>query len=155
MNKQWRGVFGLICIFLLTATQAWGQAGTSTVRGEITDPQGKQVAGATVTIKNANTGFTRTQTTNTAGGFGFELIPPGDYSVEVEAKGFKKAIRSVTALVGSAVDADVRLEIGSVGETVQVEATAAVVAVNTEDATLGNNFQNQQISSFPWRPGTS
>src|SRR6266852_4627715 len=149
MNNRWRSVLGVVCIILLTAGLAWGQAGTSTVRGEITDPQGKQVAGATVTIKNVSTGFTRTQTTNAAGGFGFELIPPGDYSVEVEAKGFKKAIRSVTALVGSAVDADVRLEIGSVGETVQVEATAAVVAVNTEDATLGNNFQNQQILQLP------
>jgi hypothetical protein len=149
MNKQWRGVFGLFCIFLLTATLAWGQAGTSTVRGEITDPQGKQVGGASVTIKNVNTGLTRTQTTNPAGSFSFELIPPGEYSVEVEAKGFKKAVRNVTALVGSAVDGDMKLEIGSVGETVQVEATAAVVAVNTEDATLGNNFENQQITQLP------
>src|SRR3989475_1106221 len=149
MNNQWRSALGAICIILLMASLAWGQAGTSTVRGEITDPQGKQVGGAAVTIKSANTGFTRTQTTNSAGDFSFELIPPGDYSVEVEAKGFKKAIRNVTALVGSAVDADVRLEIGSVGETVQVEATAATVAVNTEDATLGNTFNNQQITQLP------
>lgn len=149
MNSQWRNVLGVICVVLLAAGLAWGQAGTSTVRGEITDPQGKQVGGAVVTIKNVNTGFARTQTTNPAGTFSFELIPPGDYSVEVEAKGFKKAVRSVTALVGSAVDADVKLEIGSVGETVQVEATAATVAVNTEDATLGNNFQNQQITQLP------
>src|SRR5712692_12004604 len=149
MNKQWRGVFSVVCVLLLTASLAMGQTGTSTVRGEITDPQGKQVGGAAVTIKNANTGFTRTQTTNSAGGFSFELIPPGDYSVEVEAKGFKKAVRNVAALVGSAVDADLKLEIGSVGETVQVEATAATVAVNTEDATLGNNFQNQQILQLP------
>src|SRR5229473_1875668 len=142
MNKQWRGVFGLICVFLLTATLAWGQAGTSTVRGEITDPQGKAVGGASVTIKNVNTGFARTQTTNPSGGFGFELIPPGEYSVEVEAQGFKKAVRNVSALVGSAIDADVKLEIGSVGEIIHVEVTSAVVAVNTEDATLGNNFQN-------------
>src|SRR3989442_15702469 len=97
MNNQWRSALGAVCFILLMASLAWGQAGTSTVRGEITDPQGKQVGGAAVTIKNANTGFMRTQTTNSAGGFSFELIPPGDYSVEVEAKGFKKAIRNGTA----------------------------------------------------------
>jgi hypothetical protein len=134
---------------LLTASIAWGQAGTSTVRGEVTDQQGKQVVGATVTIQNASTGLSRTQMTNSVGSFSFELIPPGDYQVRVEAHGFKKSLRSVSALVSAIVDADVQLEIGSVGEVVQVEAASSAVTVDTEDATLGNNFQNQQITQLP------
>ena len=148
MIRRWGNVFLAVCVSLLAASMAWGQAGTSTVRGEVTDAQGRQVAGATVTIKNPNTGFTRTQTTNSGGSFNFELIPPGDYGMEVEATGFKKTVQKVSALVGSTIDADVRLEIGTVDQVVQVEATGAV-AVNTEDATLGNNFDNKQITQLP------
>jgi hypothetical protein len=69
--------------------------------------------------------------------------------VKVEAKGFKKEVRNVTALVGSVSTADLRLEVGNLSEVVQVEAGAAVVAVNTEDATIGNNFENSQIIQLP------
>jgi len=55
----------------------------------------------------------------------------------------------VTALVGSVSTADLRLEVGNLSEVVQVEASAAVVAVNTEDATIGNNFENSQIIQLP------
>ena len=73
----------------------------------------------------------------------------GDYALEIQAKGFKKAVRNVTALVSAIIDADVQLEIGSLGETVEVEAAASAVTVDTEDATLGNNFENKQITQLP------
>src|SRR5882762_2789566 len=133
------GLLVMVCSLLFLASEAKAQSGTSTIRGEVSDPQGKVISGAEVTIKSPNTGFTRTQTTNSAGGFSFELIPPGDYTMEVQAAGFKKTVQNVSALVGSAISADVRLEIGRVDQVVQVEASGAV-AVNTEDATLGNNF---------------
>jgi len=143
---------GLLTLFgtLLFLTQSTGaQTGTSTIRGEVSDAQGKMVAGATVTLKNPSTGFSRTQTTGPAGGYSFELIAPGDYTIEVEAKGFKKVLRSVTALVSSVGTADMQLEVGNISEVVQVEAGSAIVAVNTEDATLGNNFDNTQILQLP------
>jgi hypothetical protein len=143
------GILVLVCALLFLSSGANGQSGTSTIRGEVTDPQGKQVSGASVTIKRGSTGFTRTQRTNSAGSFNFELIPPGDYALEVEAAGFKKEVRSVNALVSAVVDADVRLEIGSAIETVRVEVAASAVTVDTEDATLGNNFENQQITQLP------
>jgi Carboxypeptidase regulatory-like domain len=138
-----------ICTFLFLAVDTWAQTGTSTIRGEISDTQGKMIGGATVTLKNMSTGFTRSQTTGATGGYSFELIPPADYMLEVEAKGFKKAERNVTALVGSVSTADLQLAVGSMNEVVQVEAGAAVVAINTEDATLGNNFENDQIVKLP------
>lgn len=143
------GILALVCTLLLLAGGTNAQTGTSTIRGEVSDAQGKLVAGATVTLKNANVGFSRSQTTGTAGGFSFELIPPGDYTLEVEAKGFKKSVRQVSALIGSATAADVRLEVGILSEVVQVEGTAAIVSINTEDATIGNNFVNEQITQLP------
>lgn len=139
----------LLSTLLLFAGLAKAQTGTSTIRGDITDAQGKAVVGATLTLKNPSTGFRRTQTSGEAGGYSFELISPGEYGLEVEAKGFKKAERSVTALVGSVTTADIRLEVGNISDIVQVEASAAVVTINTEDATLGNNFENEQILQLP------
>src|SRR6266566_8167581 len=136
-----------LCTRLLLGGGTKAQTGTSTIRGEISDAQGKVIGGATVTLKNPSVGFSRTQTTGAAGGYSFELIPPGDYVLEVEVKGFKKVVRNVTALVGSVSTADLQLEVGSMNEVVQVEAGAAVVAINTEDATLGNTFETDQIST--------
>jgi hypothetical protein len=147
-----RGISGLLsacCMILVLASVAWGQAGSSTIRGEVTDAQGRQVSGATVTIKNASTGFSRAQVTTSTGSFTFELIPPGDYAVEVEVKGFKKAVRNVSALVSAVIDANVQLEVGSLSETVKVEAADSAVAADTEDAALGNNFEHQQITELP------
>lgn len=149
MSNPLRTLFGVLCALILTTSFAWGQAGTGSVRGEITDPQAKQVAGAIVTIKSDSTGLVRTQVTEAGGAFSFELMPPGDYVLTVEAAGFKRAVKNVTAQVGSATDASVRLEIGTVGETVQVEVTGGTIAVNTQDATLGNTFENRQISQLP------
>src|SRR6266478_1194328 len=143
------GILVLFCALPFLGGGTNAQTGTSTIRGEISDAQRKMIGGATVTLKNPSTGFSRSQTTGAAGGYSFELIPPGDYTLEVEAKGFKKDVRSVTALVGSVSTADLQLEVGNLSEIVQVEAGAACVAVNTEDATIGNNFENSQIIQLP------
>jgi len=142
----------VLCALLLVLQVglAWGQAGTSTIRGVITDPQGAVIPNASVTITNLGTAATRTQETSASGGFSFDLIPPGSYKVEVTATGFKtKVITPVQALVGLAVDASAELEVGALSEVVTVEAASTVVHVNTTDATLGNNFVTKQIVQLP------
>src|ERR1700737_182868 len=149
MSNLLKNLAAMLCVLLFAVCMASGQAGTGSIRGEVTDPQSKQVGGATVTIRSDSTGLLRTQATGPAGDFSFELMPPGAYVLTVEAAGFKKAIKNVTAKVGSATDASVSLEIGSVDQTVQVEITGQAVAINTQDATLGNNFENIQITQLP------
>src|SRR5712664_4799083 len=143
------GFLTFVCTLLFFVVDTWAQTGTSTIRGVTSDAQGRVVAGAVVTLKNASTGFSRSQTTGAAGGYSFDLIPPGDYTLEAEAKGFKKSVRNVSALIGSVTAADVQLEVGVVSELVQVEGTAAIVSINTEDATIGNTFVNEQITQLP------
>lgn len=142
----WCGVL----IFLIYCVGVMAQSGTSSVAGTVTDPQGNLVAGATVTLSNAEKNFSRTQTTSDDGNFSFKIIPPGLYRIEIEAAGFKKNIHTdVTALVAKATTLNVQMEIGNVAETVTVSAGAGEVLVNKEDATLGNNFINQQITQLP------
>jgi hypothetical protein len=143
----------LLCVIvlsLLASTGAAAQTGTSSVRGTVTDAQGNVVTGATVTLVDPQTNQTRTQVSSEDGHFVFDLIPPGTYRVEVEAKGFKKVVLTdVQALVAKPTDLPVALEVGNVTESVTVSANSAEALVNTQDATLGNNFVSQQITQLP------
>src|SRR5947208_229168 len=139
----------LLCM-LLCAVTMWGQTGTSGVSGTVTDPQGKAVPGAKVTITNVATNATRTMQTTDAGGYVFDLISPGDYRLEVEAKGFNKAVVSnVRALIGKSTESNVRLEVGQVSQVVEVRMAAQDVVINTQDASLGSVIDSHQISELP------
>ncbi|PYS56437.1 MAG: hypothetical protein DMF74_28765, partial [Acidobacteria bacterium] len=129
---------GILLIIATAAVSALGQAGTATVRGTVTDPQGNVVPGATVTLINPSTNASRTTTSNNDGVFTFEQVAVGDYRVEVAAKGFKKAVvTDVHALVAKVTPVDVRVEIGNVTETVTVASSMGEVLVNRDDGTLG------------------
>ncbi|MFL6228525.1 MAG: carboxypeptidase regulatory-like domain-containing protein, partial [Pyrinomonadaceae bacterium] len=147
-----RGLSLIACgfLFLVTCFVADAQTGTSSVRGTVTDPQGGVVSGATVTLTNKETNASRTATTSDAGVYAFELIPPGTYRVEAEAANFKKtAVTDVRALVAKPTEVNVTLEVGNVSETVTVTSGANEALLNTQDATLGNNFVAQQITQLP------
>ena len=142
---------GTFVVLLLLCGSALGQGqGFSAIRGSVKDPQGAVVAGATVTLSQADTKFSRTTTTNDSGQYAFEGIQPGVYSIDVEAKGFKKAVYTqVSALVSKPTDLDVAMEIGNVNETISVTVGAGEALINTQDASLGNNFVSQQITQLP------
>ncbi len=135
---------------LLDFSNTFAQTGTSSVRGTVADPQGNVVAGATVTLTNTETNASRNSTASDNGLYAFELIQPGTYRLEAEATGFKKAVvTEVQALVAKPTEVNVQLEIGNVAETVTVSAGAGEALLNTQDATLGNNFQSRQITQLP------
>jgi len=89
-----RFVCVLVAVFAI-GISALGQTGTSTIRGDVTDQQGRVVPNATVTLINTTNGGVRTTKTSDTGGFVFDLITPSDYRIEVDAKGFKKDRKSV------------------------------------------------------------
>jgi hypothetical protein len=141
---------GTFLVLLASSIFVCAQQGSSTVRGTVKDPQGNVVTGATVTLTNVGTTSSRTTTSSDSGNFSFEQIPVGDYKLEVESKGFKKAqITGVHASVASPTAVEVQLELGNVNEVVTVAAGSAEMLVNREDATLGNNFVNKQITQLP------
>jgi len=141
---------GVLLLCLACCVTAVAQSSTSSVDGTVVDPQGNVIPGATVTLTNAQKNFTRTQTTTENGTFAFSLIPPGQYQIDAEAKGFKKGVLTeVSAQVAKATTVTVQLEIGNVSEVVTVSAGAGEVLTNKQDGTLGNNFVSQQITQLP------
>lgn len=141
---------GTTLLFLAIALgSALAQTGTSTVRGTVSDAQGKAVAGAIVTIKNDNKNLTRTTTSGSNGAYTFVAIPPDIYVLTVEAQGFKRSVSTdVKALVDTPSTFDVTLEVGAISEVVTV-SSGGEVTVNTQDASVGNVITSQQIIQLP------
>jgi len=141
--------FALLSLFATTSL-VWAQTGTSTIRGTITDQSGSVIPGAKVTLTNTETNATRDTQSNDTGAYVFDLITPATYKVTVEATGFKqKVMANVEALIGKPTTANVQLEVGAVNQVVEVTASAQEALVNTQDATLGNNFSSLQITQLP------
>ena len=142
----------LVCfaILLLSATSVWAQTGTSAVGGTVTDQQGKAVPGAKVTLINVATNATRSTQSSGTGAYLFDLITPGDYRLEVEAKGFNKTVlNNVRALIGKPTETNVQLSLGAMNQVVEVSISAQDAVINTQDASLGNVFDSSQIAQLP------
>lgn len=115
-----------------------GESGGNTISGRVEDSNDAAVPGATVTVTDTATGKVAvTITTNDEGQFRTPYLPPGSYSVRVDARGFKSFITSdvrVTPTRPASIDAD--LEVGGVSETVDVTASggAAQEVVNVSSS---------------------
>ena len=136
--------------FVLMTIDVSAQSGTSAINGSVTDAQGQVVAGASVKLTSKTQNTQRTTTTDGNGAYSFASVTPGAYSIEVESSGFKKTtVKDVQALVDKSTNIPVSLEIGDVTANVEVSAGGIENIVNTQDASLGNNFVSQQISQLP------
>ncbi|MBX3265593.1 MAG: TonB-dependent receptor [Acidobacteria bacterium] len=134
----------------LLGVQGFAQAGTSTVAGTIFNEQNEVVPGATVTLVSVAQNTRRTAVTNSQGNYSFSLVNPGPYKIEVEAQGFKRAVTSeFQALVDKTTQLPITLEVGGVDVTVTVDTGGIENIVNTQDASLGNNFVSEQIVQLP------
>ena len=131
---------------MLMGDSAWGQATTS-VRGTVVDPSGKAVAGASVVLANSES-TERTTTTGEQGEYPFLFVPPGTYKLTATASGFRRYEQTdLQLLVNTPATANVQLTIGGTSETVTV--TSEAPAINLVDASIGNSFNETQVSQLP------
>src|SRR5216110_2444183 len=149
-DRLWKRSIASLAVLIVFTAAAIAQNGTSTIRGTVADPQGNMLANAMVTLTSSSAEFVRTQKTGSGGTFSFDLIPVGDYKLEVEAPNFKRqTFENMHAYVGKPSEVAVQLQIGAASETVRVNAEDASVQVNTQDSSLGNNFSHTQIEQLP------
>jgi len=141
----------LVSLFaFLTCVAAWGQtqAVNAQLSGTITDPNKAPVPGAQVTLSNSETGFRRQFTTPETGQYTFTLIPPGRYELTVEKAGFANAhVPSVVLEVGQSSTLDAQLQLGTVSQTVEVEASAPVLVTGSAD--VGSEVSGKQAVELP------
>lgn len=147
----WKAVGFLLAIIVLSFTSfqsVRAQITTTTVVGTVTDNTGAAVANAQVTITNAGTGLTRTVATNSDGQYRFDLLPVGNYVLNVTAPGFKKFMQQgIILTLNESATIDARLEVGSVSEEVTV--TGEPRTVNTSTSEVGTTVENREIVNLP------
>lgn len=140
-----------LVLALLMFLPIWAQT-KGTISGDVTDPSGSAVPGATVKIRAAAIGIDRETTTNETGSFVVPYLPGGDYSVTVEAAGFKGHLRSGVRLdTDQVVNLKVQLEVGQLSEKVTVEAAAPLVDSSTAEVSRLITESNLQNYALPGR----
>src|SRR5258708_2595387 len=123
-------------VFLVCATVAFAQSDLGSISGFVKDPTGATIPNARVTVTNP-TGLTRTATTNESGFYTITNIPPAQYTVTVDAPGFKKFESRDNKLDPSgALALDATLTVGAATETVEVSATAQTLQTETATVTV-------------------
>ena len=140
----------LICAAALavSASPAAAQSLFGSILGTITDNTQAVVPHATVKILSLETGAVRTVTTDTAGDYQAPALPVGNYEISCELPGFKRAIISGIKLeVDQRARIDIRLEVGSIDQKVQVTAAAALL--ETDTASQGTVVNSQTITDLP------
>jgi hypothetical protein len=128
---------------------AHGQGTSASLTGNVTDPSGGEISGATVTITNVDTGFTQSAKTDNVGTYLLRPLPIGNYSLAIDATGFAHYAQTGIQLTANlAATQDVRLTVGTgKAETISVIADAELI--NTTSAELGTTVGEVAISELP------
>jgi hypothetical protein len=140
-------VLQILFLFLVAAV-AHAQQTTATLLGTVTDASGAAVPGVVVQASNLGTSVVREATSDAGGAYSIPNLPPGNYRVRATKEGFQAAsVESVTLQVEQAARLDFKLKVGSVTETVNVNASATVL--QTENASVGTVIDATKIVDLP------
>ena len=124
------------------------QVTTADVVGTVTDNAGAVLPNAKVTVTHLGTNIARTAVTDASGEFVINLLPIGQYSVRVEASGFKGfTVNALTLVAGDRTRVDARMEVGQTSETVTVTAEASVL--QTDTSTVGTAITDKLVQELP------
>ncbi len=142
-----RLVASFFCCALSAATLHAQSTNNQQISGQVTDPSGSSIPHASVKVVSVDTDLTRTVPTNDSGNFVVSNLPIGHYNVSVEAQGFKRyTMDNVELTVDSKLAVNPKLEIGSIAESVTVQADA--VQVETANGEVGRLITGEQATQI-------
>ena len=150
MNTPHR--FGRVCaaiaIFFFAVAAAFAQTNQGQISGNVFDPSGAQVAGASIVAKNEQTGSSYTTQSTSAGAFRFPSIELGRYTLTTTASGFQQTVNTgIEVRVQTVTAFDIRLSVGSGTESITVESNAPTVETQSSD--VGGTVNTRQIVDLP------
>src|SRR5436853_7614254 len=138
----------LILAFLLTATALEAQVITATVYGVVRDASGAVLPGATATVTNQGTNFTRDVVTDERGEFALPALPAGRYTLRIELPGFKTYTNQGLELgAGQTVRQTFVLEVGQLSENITVSESAPLV--ETASAAQHESLGTLEVTQLP------
>jgi hypothetical protein len=132
----------------LAGYSAFAQQGTSEIRGVVRDQQGAVLPGATITVRNQDTGMFREAVTNDDGTYFVSAIVPGRYEVSTSLEGFRPHTqRDIIVQLGKTLTLDILLQVGELTEAVTVTAESPVVDVTSKE--VGGNITARELTDLP------
>lgn len=135
-------------LFIIIASAAGQDASTGAIRGTVSDPAGGRMVGARVVTVNSATGISYSAQTNSEGAFVFDLLPPGDYGVRVDASGMRSELRPAQHVpVGGVLQLEFRLQMAVVNEAITV--TEPPSQVETQTSTVSSVIDERVLSDVP------
>ncbi len=149
MASKIRWILLGIVVLALAVPAAFGQGETTgNITGIVKDQSGAVIPGAKVTLKNNDTGATRTQTTGPGGDYSFVSLNLGSYTLTAEASGFRRHVREkIEVHVNDRLRIDPEMQVGQVTESVTVSEQVALVS--TEKPALSGLVDSQQVRELP------
>jgi hypothetical protein len=124
------------------------QLNRSTLTGVVTDPSGGAIVAARIRAVHVATNATFSTVSTETGNYTLPALDIGEYQIEVQADGFKRAVRqSIILESGASVRLDFTMEVGAVTESVQVSAKA--VALETESTRVATNLTTKLVEDLP------
>ncbi len=145
-------LLALVAVAALCASMGLAQQTLGGITGVVTDPSGSVIPSATVTVLDEQTSLTRTTTTNGAGTYSFVNLPIDSYTVTYMATGFEtQKTPHITVQGNRTATLNAQLKVASTGQTIEVDATPLMNAVDT---TNGYVMDRSQIDSVPLATGS-
>jgi carboxypeptidase family protein len=138
----------LLAAFTVFSCLLFGQGGTGSITGSVTDSSGAVVPGAVVTATNQGNGFKREVTVTSAGEYSLAGLTPGVYTLTATSPQFKTfSVKDLRLEVDQVARIEARLEVGAVTEVVEVTGQSALL--QTEQSSVGAVVDQQKIVDFP------
>jgi len=147
------GVIAIAAMMILLPSRAHAQGETTgAIAGQVADPSGAALAGATVRLRGVGSGIERTVRTGDSGLFSFAQLKPGAYTVEAAAPGFERQRKpSITAAVGQTQTVDFVLPLAAAHHDIVVTTEAPLI--NTSNANTATTLAAESIADLP-NPGS-
>ncbi len=140
--------FALVLALGATGWRALAQGTSGTLTGQVADPSGAAISGATITLTDVDKNFPQTVTTDSSGVYVFKLVPPGNYALTVVASGFTKYHQTgIVMTANTSATQNVGMQVGATTTTVSVSANAQLI--DTTTAELGMTINQQSVADLP------
>lgn len=141
----------LLALVVLAASgmRAYAQGSNGSLTGQVTDPSGAAIVGASVTLTDLGTNYPQTTVTDSTGVYYFKLVPAGNYSLAINANAFAAYLQNgITINANAHATQNVALHVAhATGETVSV--TAGTELIDTTTAELGMTVNDQSMADLP------
>ena len=136
----------LLVVVLLLAPSVAAQTYRGSIRGTITDPNKAVIPAASLRLTNKETNELRTTVTNVAGEYSISALPPGPYTLEVTAGGFRNLSQDIVLSINQELRVDAALEVGAIGDFMNISPPGDL---KKDSSSIGTVIDNRHVVGLP------